>query len=170
MADLQRFHEAQADSDTGFARALAELRSGRKRSHWIWYIFPQLAGLGQSRMAEHYGLQGVAEARDYLRDPVLRTRLLTITRVLAGHLSAQPCPSLKTLMGSMIDAQKTVSCLTLFRPVAERLHAEDPHADYAALAQLASAVLHAAAAQGFPACAFTAAQLATPKPPPTSES
>lgn len=160
MAELARFHQAQADPDTGFARALAELQSGRKRSHWIWYILPQLAGLGHSSMAEHYGLQGVAEAQLYLRDPVLRNRLLAVARTLAGHLAREPVPPLRTLLGSTIDAQKTVSSLTLFRTVAEHLHAGEPHADHATLVELADAVLRAAAAQGFPPCAFTQAQLA----------
>lgn len=161
MAELARFHQAQADADTGFARALAELQSGRKRSHWIWYILPQLAGLGHSSMAEHYGLQGVAEAQLYLRDPVLRSRLIAVARTLADHLARDPIPPLKTLLGSTIDAQKTVSSLTLFRAVAERLHIDEPHADYATLVALADAVLRAAAVQGFPPCAFTQTQLAS---------
>ena len=71
---LQRFHEAQTDPRVGYDRALAEIRCGRKTSHWIWYIFPQLAGLGRSAMAEKYAIRDLAEACDYLRDPILRAR------------------------------------------------------------------------------------------------
>src|SRR4029453_15716094 len=59
---LQRFHDAQADADSGYEAALAEMRSGRKRKHWIWYIFPQLAGLGRSGVAQFYGPRALAEA------------------------------------------------------------------------------------------------------------
>ena len=68
--DLQRFVEAQ-DSGGTYATALAELRRGRKRSHWMWFVFPQIAGLGQSPTAVHYGVRGLDEARAYLAHPVL---------------------------------------------------------------------------------------------------
>jgi hypothetical protein len=69
MEDLGRFREAQ-DGHPGFADAMDELRAGRKTSHWIWYVFPQLRGLGQSPMAVRYGLDGLTEAAAYVRDPV----------------------------------------------------------------------------------------------------
>ncbi len=75
MFDLDRFRKAHDASRAGFAVALRELHEGRKTSHWIWYVFPQLAGLGQSPTAVHYGLAGPDEAADYLRDPVLGERL-----------------------------------------------------------------------------------------------
>ena len=77
--DLQRFVEAQA---TDFATACAELRRGRKRSHWIWYIFPQIAGLGDSRMSQRYAISGLAEAQAYLQHPVLGPRLREITEIV----------------------------------------------------------------------------------------
>ena len=83
---LQRFHDAQADADSGFEAALAEMRSGRKRKHWIWCIFPQLAGLGRSGIAQHYGIQDLEEACQYLRDPVLRFRYEEITAAVAARI------------------------------------------------------------------------------------
>jgi uncharacterized protein (DUF1810 family) len=68
---LQRFKDAQDRPPSGFDAALAEMRAGAKRSHWIWYVFPQLAGLGSSAASLTYGLDGRAEAEEYLRDPVL---------------------------------------------------------------------------------------------------
>jgi uncharacterized protein (DUF1810 family) len=73
---LERFVEAQASV---WADALAEVRAGRKRTHWMWFVFPQLAGLGQSSMARHYAVRDLAEAREYLAHPVLGPRLHEIT-------------------------------------------------------------------------------------------
>ncbi|ACS44144.1 conserved hypothetical protein (plasmid) [Methylorubrum extorquens AM1] len=73
---LSRFIEAQRGS---YDQALAELRAGEKRSHWMWFIFPQLAGLGMSAMAQHYAISGLDEARAYLQHPVLGERLRTCT-------------------------------------------------------------------------------------------
>jgi len=159
MADLGRFRSAQDSPHDGFATALAELRTGRKRSHWIWYIFPQLAGLGQSSTAIHYGLAGVDEAIAYLRDPVLGERLVTAAGVVRAHLSASSPVRLETLMGSHIDALKLVSCMTLFAHVAKRVSASDPQS--AVLAEHADAILRAAVSQGYPHCAFTESALRT---------
>jgi len=71
--DLSRFISAQENS---YASALAELRSGRKRTHWMWYIFPQIDGLGHSATSKHYAIKSLAEARQYLNHPVLGQRLL----------------------------------------------------------------------------------------------
>jgi len=71
--DLDRFVRAQADT---YAQALAELQRGRKRSHWMWFIFPQIAGLGSSPMARRYAIASLAEARAYLQHPVLGPRLV----------------------------------------------------------------------------------------------
>jgi uncharacterized protein (DUF1810 family) len=76
MSDLARFREAQDAPHAGFTVALRELQAGRKTGHWIWYVFPQLAGLGRSSTAVYYGLAGAAEAADYLRDRVLGERLV----------------------------------------------------------------------------------------------
>jgi len=113
-ADLDRFHAAQsAGSPSAYERALAELRSGRKRSHWIWFVLPQLAGLGRSAIAQRYGMTGLTEARAYLADPVLRQRLEAMIAVIDEQLR-QPGQSLEHLMGGGLDAAKTVSSLTLF--------------------------------------------------------
>lgn len=86
--DLERFVTAQA---ADFARALSELRAGRKRSHWMWYIFPQLRGLGASPMSRFYGISNLAEARAYLSHPLLGPRLreaveaLLFTKDLSAH-------------------------------------------------------------------------------------
>jgi uncharacterized protein (DUF1810 family) len=157
--DLDRFKRAQ-EGPSGFAAALAELEAGRKRSHWIWYIFPQLAGLGQSSAAIHYGLQGVDEAIAYLRDRVLRDRLLRVTNAVVAQLQRHPVPALVDVMGSEIDALKLVSSMTLFREVARRLNASEPLADYAALTASADVILEIARGQGFAECRFTRDALA----------
>lgn len=163
MADLARFRAAQDAAHGGFATALAELRAGRKRSHWIWYVFPQLAGLGHSPMAMHYALAGVAEAAAYLRDPVLGERLVTAAAVVREQLGAGV--PLESLMGSQIDALKLVSCLTLFEAVATHARASvgadaETGARIDAIATHARAILAAAAAQGYVRCAFTERALA----------
>jgi uncharacterized protein (DUF1810 family) len=114
MADCSRFLVAQnAGQPTSYDRAMAELRAGRKRSHWIWFVLPQLAGLGRSAMAQRYGIADLAEARAYLADPLLRQRLELVLTVINEQLS-QPGQNLEQLMGSGLDAAKTISCLTLF--------------------------------------------------------
>jgi uncharacterized protein (DUF1810 family) len=161
MFDLDRFRSAQARSVDGFDTALAELKAGRKRSHWIWYIFPQLAGLGSSAMAVRYGLRGAAEAMDYLRDATLRGRLLALTNTLVTQLHGRPAPALRELMGSEIDALKLVSSMTLFGEVARRLGQVEPLADYEKLAANADAILAIASQQGFEECAATRGELAS---------
>ena len=108
--DLNRFKSAQQSRWDGYDTALGEMQSGRKCSHWIWYIFPQLAGLGRSGPATYYGLQGLAEAEAYLQDEQLGERLVEISRVVLA--SAEP--DVRVLMGSSIDATKLRSCMTLF--------------------------------------------------------
>jgi len=139
--DLERFVHAQ---DAGaYPQAIAELRAGAKRSHWIWFIFPQIAGLGSSPMAETYGLHGVAEAAAYLAHPVLRERLLAAMNAVRAHSTP-----LRTLMGSQIDALKLVSSMTLFREVARRVKDDE-------VANAADGILQTAVGQGFAECAFT---------------
>jgi uncharacterized protein (DUF1810 family) len=160
-AGLDRFKRAQERTVEGFDAALGELHAGRKHSHWIWYIFPQLAGLGSSSMAVRYGLNGAAEATEYLRDAVLRERLLAVTRVVAAHLEHQPAPALDVLMGSEIDVLKLVSSMTLFREVASRLNQAMRLPDLAELGEKADAILRVAAEQGYHECASTRRQLAS---------
>jgi len=157
-ARLQRFKDAQAQRGSGFESALAEIQGGRKLGHWIWYVFPQLAGLGTSPMSQTYGIAGVAEAEAYLRDPLLRGRLLTITLAVVEQLRRGV--SIESLMNSSIDAMKLVSSMTLFGHVARRLHAAEKLGDYASLARIADEVLAKADAQGYPPCAFTLDRLA----------
>jgi uncharacterized protein (DUF1810 family) len=108
VVDLQRFVDAQ-DSGGTYAAALAELRSGRKRSHWMWFVFPQLAGLGRSAMAQRYALSGLQEARDYLAHPVLGPRL----RACAQALLDLPVPDAEQVLGP-VDGMKLRSSMTLF--------------------------------------------------------
>lgn len=110
----ERFLEAQnADHHSAYDRALAELRTGRKRSHWIWFVLPQLAELGHSEMAQRYGIHGIEEAKAYLEHPTLRSRLEEAIGEIADQLQT-PGQSLERLMGGKLDATKTVSSLTLF--------------------------------------------------------
>ena len=156
-ATLQRFKDAQDQRGAGFESALAEMQSGRKRGHWIWYIFPQLAGLGQSAMSQTYGIEDVAEAEAYLRDPILRRRLLTITIAAAEQLRRGV--SLESLMNSSIDATKLISSMTLFEYVAKRLQAPERLDEFASLARVAAEILAKADAEGYRPCAFTLRRL-----------
>ena len=88
---MKRFHDAQADQWSGYTAALGEMRAGRKSSHWIWYIFPQLAGLGRSSTARAYALRDFAEACDYLRDPLLRARYDEIAGAVAEQIGRASC-------------------------------------------------------------------------------
>jgi uncharacterized protein (DUF1810 family) len=148
---LERFHEAQARRWSGYDTALAEIRSGGKRSHWIWYIFPQIEGLGRSSTARAYALRDLAEACAYLRDPILRARYEEIVAAVSEQLSRGI--RLEDLMGSQIDALKLVSSLTLFRAAAEQLARENPTC--ASLAERLAALLRQTSEQGYPACDFT---------------
>lgn len=105
--DIERFVRAQ---DGGvYERALAEICAGRKRSHWIWFVFPQARGLGRSPMAERYGIASRAELDAYVSHPLLRTRLLEISHALLALPGSDPV----TVLGS-IDALKVRSSMTLF--------------------------------------------------------
>ena len=156
-SELERFKEAQDRPGSGFDCALREIRAGAKQSHWIWYVFPQLSGLGASSVSRTYGIHDLAEAEKYLRDATLRSRLLAITTAVAEQLSRGA--SLETLMGSSTDALKLVSSLTLFGHAAKLLHAADGLAAYGTLARLAADVLNAAAVQGYGPCQYTIGRL-----------
>lgn len=107
MRDLQRFVSAQAGS---YASALAELLAGDKRSHWMWYVFPQIAGLGRSDMAREYALDSLEEARAYLAHPVLGARL----RECVDALARLPASATAERVLGGTDAMKLRSSLTLF--------------------------------------------------------
>jgi uncharacterized protein (DUF1810 family) len=104
---LERFVAAQ-DAGGSYRTALAELQAGEKRSHWMWYVFPQLEGLGFSAMAQRYGVTGLAEARAYLAHPVLGPRLDACVRALLAVVDPDPV----RVLGS-VDAQKLASSMTL---------------------------------------------------------
>jgi uncharacterized protein (DUF1810 family) len=109
--DLDRFITAQQKV---YPQALAEIRQGRKTSHWMWFIFPQLKGLGQSSNALYYGITDLAEATAYLRHPVLGPRLVEISQALLPL----PGKNATTVMGSPDDV-KLCSSMTLFSQVPE---------------------------------------------------
>jgi uncharacterized protein (DUF1810 family) len=153
--NLDRFKQAQ-ETAWGFTTALAEMRAGEKRSHWIWYIFPQLSGLGSSSEARTFGLDGLEEAVAYLQDATLRARLLAITEVVASKVRSV---ALKTLMGSSIDALKLVSSMTLFEHAAQQLHDAEALPEYESIARHAKEILLAAKSQGYPACKYTLTKL-----------
>ena len=112
--NLERFVEAQ---EHDYDVALQEMRAGHKKSHWIWYIFPQLKELGRSRMAKFYGLSGVDEAREYLKHPVLGARLKEISEALLGLGLDVNDP--EEVMGGHPDDWKLQSCMTLFAEISE---------------------------------------------------
>ncbi len=109
LYDLHRFVEAQ---DANYLQALAELRAGRKQSHWSWYVLPQTRGLGSSLMSVRYAISGLAEAEAYLAHPLLGARLQETVAVLNAHCGL----SAAQILGQ-VDAQKFHSCLTLFNRV-----------------------------------------------------
>ncbi|MHA7883074.1 DUF1810 domain-containing protein [Nitratireductor rhodophyticola] len=104
--ELQRFMEAQ---EGVFETAVRELQTGRKRTHWMWFVFPQLRGLGRSPTAKYYGLSSLEEARAYLAHPVLGSRLRDVTCVMLEV----PGQSLRAILGTPDDL-KFCSCMTLF--------------------------------------------------------
>jgi uncharacterized protein (DUF1810 family) len=106
--DLERFVTAQ-DSGGTYRRATAELRTGRKTSHWMWFIFPQIAGLGRSAMAEAYAIRDLTEAQAYLAHPVLGPRLIECAEIVASHRRLSD----EQIFGG-IDAIKLRSSMTLF--------------------------------------------------------
>ena len=104
--DLERFVTAQQGIHEG---VLAELRAGRKTSHWMWFVFPQVAGLGQSWVSRHYAIASLGEARAYLDHPVLGSRL----RACCALVLAAPARSAENIFGGT-DAMKLRSSMTLF--------------------------------------------------------
>jgi uncharacterized protein (DUF1810 family) len=108
--DLQRFLDAQEHT---YQQALAELRAGEKRTHWMWFVFPQLAGLGRSGMAQRFAISGLPEARAYLGHPTLGRRLIESARALTGLDTADP-----VAVFGPVDATKLQSSMTLFAQAA----------------------------------------------------
>ena len=106
MLDVERFLQAHGNF---YETALSEIKNGRKRSHWIWFIFPQLKDLGHSRNAQYYGIENLDDAKKYLENEILRNHLLEISQAL---LELDTNDSVK-VMGD-IDSKKLLSCMTLF--------------------------------------------------------
>ncbi|WP_368669712.1 DUF1810 domain-containing protein [Roseibium sp. RKSG952] len=107
--ELEMFIEAQ---DTVWPDVLRELEQGQKTSHWMWFVFPQLAELGQSHMAQLYGIEDLDEATAYLGHPVLRERLIQVSRLMLSHKGSDPAGIL-----GKVDAKKLRSSMTLFAAV-----------------------------------------------------
>lgn len=105
--NIERFVEAQ---EVAYSMALGEIKAGRKTLHWIWFIFPQLKGLGSSYRSSYYGIDGLEEARAYVEHPLLNERLREITTELLKHSGGD----IRYIMGSGIDAKKLCSSMTLF--------------------------------------------------------
>ena len=154
---LDRFRLAQQARTNGLATALAELAAGRKTSHWMWYIFPQLPGLGSSHLSQFYAVE-LPEAERYLEDPVLRSGLLQAVAQVHQQAVVQTV-SLDTLLGSSVDARKLVSSLTLWQAVARRPVAGVPAAELAQLVTQCEAILAVARLQRIPRCSFTEVQI-----------
>ncbi len=108
--DLERFLAAQ---ETAYERALGEIRAGRKASHWIWFVFPQIIGLGSSETNLRYSIRSLDEAREYLKHPTLGTRLGACTQAVMEHRDL----TAEALFGAL-DAMKFRSCMTLFERAA----------------------------------------------------
>jgi uncharacterized protein (DUF1810 family) len=106
--ELGRFVAAQDEGGT-YDAAVAELRAGRKRSHWMWFVFPQIAGLGQTATSRRYAISSLAEAQAYLADPVLGPRLIECASIVAGLGGS----TAQDIFGG-IDAMKLRSSMTLF--------------------------------------------------------
>lgn len=104
---LARFTAAQ---NNDYTRALAEMQQGRKTSHWIWYIFPQLSGLSTSARSKRYAISSLEEAQAYLAHPVLGARLAEISQVVLDSETK----TIRALMGSQVDVVKMHACMTLF--------------------------------------------------------
>ena len=154
-SSLDRFKKAQEDPNSGFATALAEMQAGKKTSHWIWYVLPQLASLGRSDTARFYGIADLAEARAYLKDAVLHERLLRITEAIKEQLSRGA--NVPVLMGSEGDCVKLMSCMTLFQQAARSLDEVTGGTRFAKVAETCAEVLRLAERQGFARCAHTEA-------------
>lgn len=112
ITSLDRFLEAQEGM---YEIALEEIKNGEKESHWMWYIFPQLRGLGRSQMAYKYGINGIEEARAYLKHPILSARLVEISEALLMHKGK----SVEGIIGD-IDSMKLKSSMTLFASLSDK--------------------------------------------------
>lgn len=122
--DISRFIEAQRSS---YQHALTEIKNGKKASHWIWYIFPQIKGLGRSAMSEYYGIQDIDEAKAYLADAILSKRLIEICEVLLSldtndAVEVMGRPDDKKLKSSMTLFDAATDSLEIFQMVLDKYY------------------------------------------------
>lgn len=122
--DISRFIEAQRSS---YQQALSEIKNGKKASHWIWYIFPQIKGLGRSAMSEYYGIQNIDEAKAYLADPILSKRLIEICEALLSldtndAVEVMGRPDDKKLKSSMTLFDAATDSLEIFQMVLDKYY------------------------------------------------
>lgn len=122
--DISRFIEAQRSS---YQQALSEIKNGKKASHWIWYIFPQIKGLGRSAMSEYYGIQDIDEAKAYLADAILSKRLIEICEVLLSldtndAVEVMGRPDDKKLKSSMTLFDAATDSLEIFQMVLDKYY------------------------------------------------
>lgn len=150
---VEPFLKAHANPTAGYDAAVGELQAGRKVGHWVWYIFPQLEGLGKSHAAQRFALADAEEAWAFVSHPLLGARLALAIDTVDQH----PGP-LHVLMGDPVDARKLVSCLTLFYYVCQR-HLDEADklltARAGAMTLACHRLLKKAAGEGLPECAFT---------------
>ncbi len=150
---VERFNQAHANPTAGFDAAIGQLQAGRKVGHWVWYIFPQLEGLGKSNAAQRFALADEEDAWAYVAHPLLGARL-----ALAFETVVQYRRTLHELMADPVDARKLVSSLTLFYSVCQ-IHLHDADKLLAARARAITMASHRllkkAAGEGLPKCAFT---------------
>ena len=110
--DINRFIKAQQEPYSGYQQALSEIQEGQKRGHWIWYIFPQMKGLGRSEISQFYGINGREEAKAYIEHPILRDRLVEISEAVLNNEK-----SVYDIFGQ--DAIKVRACILLFASVSD---------------------------------------------------
>ncbi|HHL3493798.1 TPA: DUF1810 domain-containing protein [Legionella pneumophila] len=151
---LDRFHNAQNSNTYGYNQAFSEIQEGRKRSHWIWYIFPQLENLGKSSSAKLYGIKDFSEACDYLKDPVLFKRYFELIKLIEEKLRSIP---LSHLMGGFPDDRKFISSLTLFQAASNCLSSKETVSQnkYHHLYETCNRVFKQIARQGYSPCQQT---------------
>ncbi|CAM2955214.1 Uncharacterized conserved protein [Legionella steigerwaltii] len=164
MSTIQRFIKAQQGQEmyTSFLQAYNELKAGRKQSHWIWYIFPQLKLIGFSSTAQYFGIVDFKEACDYLQNEELFQNYYAIAKLVEQQIKRKI--PVETLMSGQIDAKKLVSSLTLFRASASfLLHQGDNSQDFAALVNCCDQILVETSKQGYVPCTLTLEFLASEK-------
>ncbi|WP_454784310.1 DUF1810 family protein [Legionella sp. WA2024007413] len=156
MSNIQRFIKAQQGQgrDISFQQAYAELEAGSKKSHWIWYIFPQLKQLGFSPIAQHFGIADLKEACDYLQNELLFRNYYAMAQLVEQQLKKQI--PIVFLMQGEIDTLKLVSSITLFREAASFLSRQgNTPQNFDDLISCCDQILNETSKQGYIACKRT---------------